>query len=254
MALSKETKSNKFNKTHGAVTDEGSALRRYQQVIVGSESLLRTIYFEFCTWLAIVPGAAGLLLRKLFWPRMFGHCGKGVQFAAGIILRHPSRISLGDNVVLSEGVVLDARNEQVDIALSIGSDSMLSNQVIINCKGGTVAIGESAGIGAQTVIQSTNDCPVELGNDVIVGPRCYLVGGGSYNIDDLDTPIRLQGIKQDQGCKLADNIWIGANVTVLGNAHIKSGAVVAACALVNDTVEENSVVVGVPAKLIKKRQ
>lgn len=242
-----------YNKTHKSVTEKGSALKKYQQIIVGSDSLLTTVYFEFCSWLSIVPGALGLALRKLLWPRLFKHCGKGVQFASGIILRHPKRIVLGDNVILSEGVVLDARNEAVEVALTLGAGSMLSNNVVINCKGGTVQIGENAGIGVQTVIQSTHNCPVTIGDDVIMGPRCFVVGGGSYNMDDLTMPIRLQGIKADDGCDIHSNVWLGANVTILGNARIASGAVVAACALVNNEVAKNTIVGGVPAKKLKSR-
>lgn len=242
-----------YNKTHKAITEDGSALNKYQQVIVGSHSLLYTIYFELCSWLSPIPGAVGLLLRKLIWPSLFAECGKGVQFASGITLRHPKRIKLGNNVVISEGVVLDARNEEADIALSLGDNSMLSNQVIINCKGGNVQIGKDVGLGAQTIIQSTNNCPVTIGDDVIIGPRCYIVGGGSYNTDDLDTPIRLQGIKPDKGCAINNNVWLGANVTVLGDAIINAGSILAANAVVNSTIDSNSVAAGIPAKTIKTR-
>lgn len=242
-----------YNKTHKAITENGSALHKYQRVIVGSDSLLYTVYFELCSWLSPIPGAVGLLLRKLLWPSLFGDCGKGVQFASGITLRHPKRIKLGSNVVISEGVVLDARNEDSDIALSLDDNSMISNQVIINCKGGNVVVGKDVGLGAQTVIQSTHGCPVTIGNDVIIGPRCYLVGGGSYNTNDLTTPIRVQGIKPDNGCIIDDNVWLGANVTVLGDGHIKSGAVIAASAVVNATIESNTIAAGIPAQPIKTR-
>ena len=48
------------------------------------------------------------------------------------------------------------------------------------------------------------------------------------------------------------NVWIGANATVLAGVTIGDGAVVAAGAVVTKDVEPNSVVGGVPAKLIKR--
>ena len=53
-------------KTQRAVTGRGSILRRYQGVIIGSRSLWRTLYFEFAILLALIPGAIGIGLRKLF--------------------------------------------------------------------------------------------------------------------------------------------------------------------------------------------
>ncbi len=47
-------------------------------------------------------------------------------------------------------------------------------------------------------------------------------------------------------------VWIGANATVLPGVTIGDGAIVAAGAVVAGDVPENTVVGGVPAKVIKK--
>lgn len=244
----------KTNKTYVAITEEGSILARYQNVVVGHSSLFKTIYYEICVWIGVIPGAAGLFLRKVFWPRLFASCGKGVMFGSNVILRHPNRIHLGDRVVISEGCVLDARNASSNNVLSLEHEVILSNNVIISCKNGTVKIGSHTGLGANTVIQSTTNCPVSIGSDVIIGPKCYFVGGGSYRYDSLDIPIRLQGIKPDSGVTLKDNIWLGANVSVLGGVTINTGSIVAAGAVVNKSIPENTIYGGVPAKLIKSRE
>jgi acetyltransferase-like isoleucine patch superfamily enzyme len=51
---------------------------------------------------------------------------------------------------------------------------------------------------------------------------------------------------------IGKNVWIGANATVLAVVTIGDGAVVAAGAVVTKDVETNTVVGGVPAKVIKK--
>ena len=51
---------------------------------------------------------------------------------------------------------------------------------------------------------------------------------------------------------IGKNVWIGANATVLAGVTIGDGAVVAAGAVVNKNVEPNTIVGGVPAKVIKK--
>ena len=51
---------------------------------------------------------------------------------------------------------------------------------------------------------------------------------------------------------IGKNVWIGANVTILPGVTIGDGAIIAAGAVVNKNVEANTVVGGVPAKLIKQ--
>lgn len=245
--------SDKHTKTHDSITGSGSALKKYQAVMAGTNSLWATIYYEGCVWFAYVPGAVGLMLRKIFWPRMFKRCGSGVQFGYGITLRHPGRISIGDNVIISELCILDARNLSVDEAIELKSGVMLANSVCLSAKGGTICIGEDTGLGTQTIVQSTHDCPTTIGKDGIIGPQCYLVGGGTYNMDDLDIPIRKQGIKADSGCHLRDNVWLGGQVSVLGDVVMHDGSVAAAGAVVTKSVAQNTIVGGVPAKVIRTR-
>lgn len=237
------------NKTHKQITANGSILEKYQRVIVGKEGFLHTLYFEFCTWLSVVPGALGLAIRKLFWPRLFKSCGKGVQFGQGVLLRHPNRISIGDNVIIAENVILDARNHELDLVISIGDGTMIANDVSLSAKGGEIHIGQDCGIGAQTIIQSIVASPVHIGNDCIIGPQCYLIGGGSYDIHDPSLPIRAQGNKPDAGVTLANDVWLGAKVAVIG-ASMGTRSIAGTHALVNKDVAEQTIVGGVPAKPI----
>jgi acetyltransferase-like isoleucine patch superfamily enzyme len=241
-------------KTQQAITGKGSALTKYQDVIVGNRSLLFLLYYECCVWLGIVPGALGMLLRQIFWPRLFGSCGKKAAFASGVVLRHPKRIHLGDSVVISEGCILDARNQDTEKVIVLGDDVILSNNVVLSCKKGTITIGDSTGVNSGTVIQSTNNCPVRIGTDGIIGQMSFIIGGGSYNINRLDIPIRLQGIKGDGGVVIEDDVWLGGNVTILGGVTMGSGSVVAASAVVTKTVAPYSICKGIPAKVTGNRR
>jgi len=242
-----------MKKTHAAVTTGGSAMSRYQDVMVGNRSLKTFGYYEFCMLLSPLPGAAGLFFRKIFWPRLFGSCGKGAAFATGIILRHPHRIHIGNRVIISEGCIMDARNENDVHTIVIGDDVILSNSVMISCKNGTIKIGANTGINAQSIVQSTNACPVSIGSDVIIGPRCYIVGGGNYNTERLDIPIRMQGIKNDGGVIIEDDIWFGASVTVLGGVKMGRGSIAAAGAVVINSIPTMAICAGIPAKVLKMR-
>ncbi|NOY16640.1 MAG: acyltransferase [Gammaproteobacteria bacterium] len=244
----------KSNKTHNVLSEKGSALSKYQHIIVGDDSWLYLFYFEFCALLGKFPGALGILLRKLFWPRLFGSCGKGVMFAENIVLRQPKNIHLGNNVIISEFCVLDARHDDENKVITLADDAMLSTNIMLSCKNACIRIGKNAGLGAQTIIHATNDCSVNIGDDVIIGPQSYLSAGGNYHFDQLDIPIREQGINPDGGITLENNIWLGGKVTVLGGVTMESGSIAGAGAVVNKSIPANAICAGVPAKVIKTRK
>lgn len=242
-----------YSKSHESVTQNGSAIKKYQQIIIGKTSWKTFLYYEYCTWLSIIPGTVGLLLRKIFWPRLFGSCGKGVLFSSNVIVRHPHRIHLGNNVIISERCILDARTETSEKVITIGDNVILSNDVALTCKGGSLEIGNDVGIGTQTVIQSTYNCPILIGKDTMLGPRCYLVAGGSYNTSRTDIPMRQQGVRPEKGIIINNDVWIGANVTILSGIHIGHGSIIGAGSVVTKNIEKLNIVAGNPAKLLKVR-
>ena len=243
----------RINKTHKVISEKGSALSKYQHIIVGDDSWLFLLYFEFCGLLGKFPGALGIVLRKFFWPRLFGSCGKGVMFADNVVLRQPKRIHLGDNVIISEFCVLDARHDDEDKVITLDDNVMLSTNVMISCKNGCIKIGKNTGLSAQTIIHATNDCPVDIGDDVIIGPQSYISAGGNDHFDQRDVPIREQGINPAGGITIEDNIWLGARVTVLGGVTMASGSIAGAGAVVNKSIPANTICAGVPAKVLKER-
>ncbi len=221
--------------------------------MVGNRSLFSFLYYEWCMLLVPIPGALGMVLRKIFWPRMFGSCGRGGMFGSGIVVRQPGKIHLGRAVIISEGCVLDGRHSSEAISITLGDNVILSNDVMLSCKSGSIRIGDNCGLNAQTIVQSTNDCPVKIGADCVIGQRCFIVGGGNYNIDRLDIPIRKQGIQADGGVRLGADVWLGGNVTVLGGVEMGQGSVAGAGAVVTRSVADYTVSMGVPAKVVKAR-
>jgi len=202
--------------------------------------------------LSSVSGAMGMLLRRTFWPRLFASCGKVALFGRNIVLRHPNRISLGNRVVISDGCVLDGRNPTLPVAISLGDDTILSNYVIITCKYGKVTIGDRFGCGAQSIISAADD-PVVIGADVLIGARCFISSSGNYIAPDPSRTIRSQGRKSRGGCTLEDDIWLGANVTVLAGVTMGSGSMAGAGAVVTKSMPKLAICVGVPARVVKMR-
>lgn len=239
--------------SHNAITSDSNPIKKYQKVIVGSNSILYLLYFELCQFLSPIPGAIGIFLRKIFWPRLFGTCRKGTTFGRNITLRHPKRIHIGKNVVISEYCILDARNSSSNKVIELGNDGILSDNVRLTCKNGFITIGDRFGIGDSSMISSGEGDPISIGDDVLIGPKCYITGGGNYFTDRIDITIREQGHIKTGGSVLEDDIWLGANVSILGGVIFKKGCIAGTGAVVTKSFPKYSVCLGVPAKAIRNR-
>ena len=83
-----------------------SKLQRYQELVIGSSSLSALIKYElivlFSSW---IPGALGIFLRSKLYPSILGKAGKGVIFGSNVVLRHPKKIFLGDNIIIDDNVM-----------------------------------------------------------------------------------------------------------------------------------------------------
>src|SRR5262249_33550029 len=82
-----------------ALSARRSPLAKYQELVVGSRSLLRLLLHEaVVTLTSWVPGALGLVLRRVAYPWLLGRVGRNPTFGHGVVLRHPGKVRLGDNV------------------------------------------------------------------------------------------------------------------------------------------------------------
>ena len=230
-----------------------SALKRYMKLVFGQERLGGLIIFELVMLVsAKFPGAAGILLRKIMFPWIFKSVGKNVVFGSNIVLRHPHKISIGNGVIIDDYVSLDAKGEQ-NTGIQIDDGVFIGKNTILSCKNGDIVLRENANLGFNCLISSTNS--VVVGKDNIIAAYTYLMGGGNYKIDEIDRPIReMYDYVGKGGMETKDNVWIGAHVNVLDGVVIEQGCVIAAGSVVTKSLAENSVAMGAPAKVVRKRK
>src|SRR5437867_293569 len=111
---------------HKLFHERKSSLGKYRELVIGDGSLFQFITYELLTtFLAPLPGALGLVLRKLFYPYLFKRIGKGVVFGRSIVIRHPSKIELGNRVVIDDYCLIDARGAGNE-GVIIGDDTIIS--------------------------------------------------------------------------------------------------------------------------------
>jgi acetyltransferase-like isoleucine patch superfamily enzyme len=227
----------------------GSALRKYQDLVVGGRGIWRLLLFELVqvstSW---VPGALGLLLRKIAFPWILGEVGRNVMFGAGVVLRHPRKIRIGNGVVIDDLVVLDAKGTE-NKGIVLGNGVFLGRGTILSCKDGDIELGDQVNIGFYSEIFSGSS--VRVGRYGLFAAYTYLVGGG-HEFDREGVPVVLQE-RRSRGIVVGDNVWLGTGVKVLDGVRIGSNVVVGANAVVTDDLPDACVAVGVPAKVVRRR-
>ena len=113
---------------------------------------------------------------------------------------------------------------------------------------------------------------LEIGSNVSIHPMCYvdakggLVIGSDVSIAHSTTIMTEEHIYsdlemniKDQGYELRhtlieNNVWIGAGSRILAGSKIGTGTIVASGAVVKNKIPSNTIVGGIPAKVIKERK
>ena len=235
------------------ILDQKSGLtKKYRNIFVGQVSLLYLIKYELImTLFSPIPGALGLVLRKIFFPRLFKKTGKNIIFGRNMTIRHAYKIEIGNNVILDDNSVIDAKGEN-NRGIKIGHNVFIGRNTLISCKEGDIEIGDFSNIGANTYLIS--ESILKIGKYVFIAGNGYLVAGGNHSFKEKETPIMLQPSVSKGGIIIEDNIWIGATVTILDGVKIETGSVIGAAALVNKNIPAYSIAYGVPVKITSKRK
>lgn len=93
-----------------------------------------------------------------------------------------------------------------------------------------------------------NNAMVKLGDNVLVGPKVSFYTA----MHPIDAKQREQWLVYAKPITVEDNVWIGGSATILGGVTIGKNAIVGAGAVVTKDVEPNTIVVGNPARVLRK--
>ena len=129
---------------------------------------------------------------------------------------------------------------------ALGCHSVVESFSCINNAVGDVIIGDNTRIGLHNTIIG----PVTIGSHVNLA-QGITVTALNHNFSQSDKRIDEQGVSTNQ-VVIGDDVWIGANATILPGVTIGSHCVVAAGAVVTKDIPDRSVAAGVPAKIIKR--
>lgn len=172
--------------------------------------------------------------------------GKRVSFFNISKMKWGKFLRLGNDVYVS---AIAKQGIEFGDNVSIGAFSRIIVSTSFNNIGEKIKIGNNVGIGEFAYLGGSGG--LEIGDECIVGQylSCH---PENHNYEDLETSIRHQGVNR-KGIKIGKNCWIGSKVTILDGVEIGDGCILAAGSVITKSFPDNSIIGGVPAKLLKTR-
>lgn len=226
-----------------------SPREKYAALVVGRPELGALIKHELITLFSQnTPGALGLALRKTLYPMLLGACGRNVVFGQNVVVRHPHKIRIGDDVVIDDNCLIDAKGDS-NRGITIGNRVFIGRNSILSCKNGNIDLEDGANIGFNCEIFSAST--VRVGGDTLVAAYSYVIGG-EHDFRDPSQPVLAQG-RRSAGVSIGAGAWLGAGAKILDGVVVGDRAVIGAGAVVRESVPSAAVAVGVPARVVGQR-
>lgn len=143
----------------------------------------------------------------------------------------------------------------------IGTNTAIRGELLIFAHGGQISIGDYCFIGENSKIWSSEE--IKIGNRVLISHNVNIHDNNSH---PTDSKMRANQVKEifssnhpktiasinSKEIEISDDVWIGFNSTILKGVKIGKGAIIGANSFITKNVEEFTMVIGNPAKEIKK--
>lgn len=173
--------------------------------------------------------------------------GDGEVFIESLCeIKNPHWVSVGGNNLFQRGSVILADSPN---SIFIGKESCICRYSVVQSVGGFIRIGNRTQIGDFCNLYGQGG--LTIGNDVMIA-SCVQVVPNQHTYNDLSRTIR-ENPEKSYGIVIEDDVWIGTNVAILDGVKIGRGAIIGAGSVVSRDVAAFSIVAGVPAREIKRR-
>jgi acetyltransferase-like isoleucine patch superfamily enzyme len=207
--------------------------------------LLEQAIFLLAAW---IPSVFGVGLRALLYPLVV-RAGWPLVVEKNVTLHRPGRMRFGASVYLAENSYILAGGEGVEI----GDFSELLPNVVLMIRdyrgvgAPRIEIGRRCSINSGAIVFSHGR--TRIGDDVQIGPGAVISTTGHF-FEDPTRPVRVQGLDV-RDVTIEAGALIGARAVILPGVTVGRGAVVGAGTVVSDDVPPYTMVVGVPARVVK---
>lgn len=116
-------------------------------------------------------------------------------------------------------------------------------------KGPLLVLGKGVFVGIRSIISV--HYRVELRDNVLLGPN-VLIADAHHRYEDVTMPIRKAGMTEKSFVVIEEEAWIGANSRIFCGVTVGRHSVVGANSVVNTDVPPYTVVVGSPARVVRR--
>jgi len=195
----------------------------YLKFINKLQKLLFQLYISI---LSSIPTEIGVRLRYYGYKQLFKKTDGFFRIETGVTILAFENISFGKNV------------------------SFNKNCYIYGHDNGEIKIGDNFSMNSNSQLGASFG-KIVIGNDCAIAPNCVL-RASNHTFNNPTIPFRKQGHTYGE-IIIEDDVWISSNCVVTANTTIGKSSVVGAGSVVTKDVEPYSIMGGVPAKLIKKR-
>jgi len=177
-----------------------------------------------------------LRLSKIYMVSFFSIVRGGVWWALYATSKFPNGLRV------HSGVRNTVRHLRIGKNVSIG----------FNCSFGGLGIIELSDyvvLNRNTSIDSS--LSVKINKRTLIGPDCYFVDSNhSTNKEEILVSERINS----KSIVIGENVWIGRGVTILSGVNVGDHAIIGAGAVVSNDIPSETIAVGIPAKVIRKRE
>ncbi len=171
------------------------------------------------------PTAFGALLRR-YWLPYHGRTpqiiGRYTQYRADA----DSELRFGHACKIMEHVVLEG-------SISIGAHALVFPYVYL-------------------IAPPNADADIVIGEDALIAPAAIV--RATYYSFAHRTPLITDQPRAHASVQIGNDVWLGMRTHVMPGVTIGDGAIVGACSVVYDDVAPYSIVAGIPARTIGKRE
>ena len=116
----------------------------------------------------------------------------------------------------------------------------------------SIVIGNHCSIGEYNHITACNK--ITIGDGLLTGRYVYIGDNahGGLSWEEAEIPPAQRHLTSKGEIKIGRNVWIGDKVSVFGGVTIGDNVIIGAGSIVTHDIPSNSIVAGVPAKIVKK--
>ena len=145
-------------------------------------------------------------------------------------------------------------------SITIGDYTSIQSHSILGCWKNhsgqqftpSIVIGNQCSIGEYNHITAINR--ITIGDGLLTGRFVYIGDNAHVGLswEEAERPPIQRYLTSKGEIKIGRNVWIGDKVTILGGVTIGNNVIIAANAVVTKDISSNTIVAGVPARMVKQ--